>query len=59
MRTILHILTRPADELTRELIAKQRQIAEAKIEVVELASGSDDYDALVDKIFSADSIEVS
>ena len=59
MRTILHILTRPADELTRELIAKQRELPETKVEVVELTQANPDYDALVQKIFSADSIEVS
>jgi hypothetical protein len=59
MRTILHILTRPADELTRELIAKQRELPETKVDVVELTQANPDYGALVQKIFSADSIEVS
>jgi hypothetical protein len=59
MRTILHILTRPEDELTRELIAQQRGLPESKIEVVELAGSAPDYDTLVEKIFAADSIEVS
>lgn len=59
MRTILHILTRPADELTRELLQNQSALAETKVEVVELMSGAPDYDALVEKIFAADSVEVS
>lgn len=58
MRTILHILTRPEDELTREIIAKQRAMAEARVEVVKLTSGEPDYDALVEKIFATDSVEV-
>ena len=59
MRTILHILTRPADELTRELIAKQRELPETQVEAVELTADAPDYDMLVQKIFSVDSIEVS
>lgn len=59
MRTILHILTRPEDELTRALIAQQRALPETKIEVVALTNGTPDYDALMEKIFAADSVEVS
>ena len=59
MRTILHILTRPEDELTRELIERQRALPETRIDVVALANEAPDYDALVEKIFAADSIEVS
>ncbi len=58
MRTILHLLTRPADELTRELIARQRALTETKIEVLDMNSAAPDYDDVVEKIFSADSIEV-
>ena len=58
MRTILHILTRPADELTRELIAGQRALPENSVEVADLAKAPD-YDSLVEKIFAADNIQVS
>ena len=59
MRTILHILTRPEDELTREMIARQRTLADTKVEVVELTDGEPDYSALVEAIFTADSVEVA
>jgi len=59
MRTILHILTRPEDELTDELIGKQRTLNETKVEVVKLTNGEPDYDALVENIFAADSVEVA
>jgi hypothetical protein len=59
MRTILHILTRPEDELTRELIERQRALPETKVEIVALAQETSNYDALVEKIFAADSIEVN
>ena len=58
MRTILHLLTRPADELTRDLIARQRDLPETKIEVADLNSAAPDYDDVVEKIFSVDSVEV-
>jgi hypothetical protein len=59
MRTILHILTRPEDELTREIIAKQRAMAETAVEVVDLVNAAPDYNGLVEKIFAADSVEVT
>ena len=59
MRTVLHILTRPEDELTREVIAKQRMLADTKVEVVELTGGEPDYGALIEAIFAADSVEVA
>ena len=58
MRTILHILTRPEDELARELIARQGALPETKVEVAELTGDAPDYDALVGKVFAADSVEV-
>lgn len=59
MRTILHILTRPEDEVTRQLIKGQRALPETEVEVVSLSNPSPDYEQLVEKIFSADSIAVS
>ena len=59
MRTILHILTRTDDELTRQLIERQRALPETTVEVVSLVSESPDYDQLVDRIFAADSVSVS
>lgn len=58
MRTILHILTRPEEELTRAVMAAQRGLPETTVETVELTGAAPDYDALVEKIFSADSVEV-
>jgi hypothetical protein len=58
MRTILHILTRPEDELTRELIECQHALPEVRVEVVTLSGDTPDYNAVVEKIFAVDSIEV-
>jgi hypothetical protein len=58
MRTILHILTRPKDELATELIERQCALPETLVEVISLFDQPPNYDALVEKIFSADSIEV-
>ncbi len=57
MRSVLHILTRPNDALARELIARQKNIAENKVEVVDLTQPEPDYKALLEKIFAADSVE--
>ena len=59
MRTILHILTQPEDQLTGELIERQRALPETQVEVTRLMEEASDYDALVTKIFTADSIVVS
>jgi hypothetical protein len=58
MRTILHIVTRAGDTLSRDLIERQRSFADVKIDVVDLTHERPDYDALIEKIFAADSIEV-
>lgn len=58
MRTILHIFTRPADELTRELVAQQRVMPETTVDVADVTNPAPDYEALVEKIFAADSVEV-
>ena len=59
MRTILHILTRPEDEVTRQLIEQQRSLPETAVEVVSLSHPSPDYEQLVEKIFTVDTIAVS
>jgi hypothetical protein len=58
MRTILHLLTRPEDELTRTVIAGQRALPETSVEKIELTSAAPDYNAVVEKIFTAASVEV-
>ncbi len=58
MRSVLHILTRTEDELTQQLIASQRAWPETQVEVVSLDQAAPDYDALLEKIFTADSIEL-
>jgi hypothetical protein len=58
MRTILHIVTRAEDALSRDIIERQRTFADVQIDVVELTDAATDYDALVERIFAADSIEV-
>jgi hypothetical protein len=58
MRTILHVLTRAEDSLWRDIIERQRAFADVKIDVVKLTDSAPDYDVLVEKIFTADSIEV-
>lgn len=58
MHHILHILTHPVDELTRTLHEQQRALPETSVEVVDLTAPAPDYEGLVEKIFSADSVSV-
>ena len=57
MRTILHILTKAEDDLTRTVIDQQRALPDTSVEVVALATDAD-YSAVVEKIFTADSVQV-
>jgi len=59
MRTILHILTRPEDELIRATIERQRALPQTKVEVISLTGDAPEYELLVEKIFAADSTAVS
>ena len=58
MRTILHIVTRAEDALSRDIIEQQRGLADVQMDVVDLTTSAPDYNALLEKIFAADSIEV-
>jgi hypothetical protein len=58
MRSLLHILTEPNDAFATEIIARQKADAENKIEIVDLSRADTDYKALVEKIFTADSVQV-
>jgi hypothetical protein len=58
MTLILHILTKPSDDLVRSVLAEQTRQAGLRVETVDLTQPDPDYDALVEKIFTADSVEV-
>jgi hypothetical protein len=58
MTAILHILTQPPDDLVISLLAAQTRQADVQVETVDLTQPDPDYDALVEKIFAADSVEV-
>ena len=57
MRTILHLRTRPEDELNRDLLARQQGLPETTVEVIDLTQDVD-YGKIVEKLFAADSIHV-
>ena len=56
MRRVLHILTKPDDDLAREAIARQKG-ADITVEAVDLTASQPDYKALLEKVFDADSVE--
>jgi hypothetical protein len=57
MAMILHLLTRPDDELPRAIGRIQQSDPANEVEVMDLSAGEADYARLVEKIFAADSIE--
>ena len=58
MRRVLHIVTRPADAASAELIAAQRELAAHEVRVCDLTQPEPDYRALLEEIFAADSVAV-
>lgn len=58
MTVQLHVLTRPNDELALQVIERQRRLPEAQVLVVDLTQPNPDYDALLERIFAADSVAV-
>ena len=58
MRKLLHIVTQPNDSLAKEVIAQQRNKPDNDVEIVDLTVAEPDYKSLLNKIFSADSVEV-
>ena len=58
MRILLHILTRPEDSLSREIISLQQAAGENLTKVVDLTGPQTDYKQLLENIFAADSIEI-
>jgi len=58
MRTLLHIVTRPDDARTAEIIAAQQKQPGLDVHVVDLTMPEPDYLKLLEDIFDADSVAV-
>ena len=58
MRSVLHITTRPDDALALAMIARQTGQADLKVDVADLTTPGLDYQALLELIFTADSVQV-
>lgn len=58
MPTALHILTKSADKLAEEIIARQRLHGGQTIDVADLTTDFPDYTNLLERIFAADSVAV-
>lgn len=59
MRTVLHLLTTPPDALTRTVLDLQQAAAatDRQIEILDLSGPTPpDYDAVLERIFLADSV---
>ena len=58
MPILLHIITNESDTLAREIISHQRELPDCRVAVVDLTKPEPDYEALLEKVFAADSIQV-
>jgi hypothetical protein len=58
MALLLHILTRPNDSLAEDIVSRQRKDPANKIEVIDLTDEQTDYKILLEKIFTAESVQV-
>jgi len=58
MRRLLHIVTQADEPLAAEIIRLQRERPDCEVEVVHLMQPQLDYEALLEKIFVADSVQV-
>jgi hypothetical protein len=58
MRQLLHIITRPDNQLVHEIVATQKSLPEHQVEIVNLFADTADYDDLLEKIFTAESIQI-
>ena len=56
MTTLLHVLTRPADDWVQSLIKSQETCTTHTVEVIDLTLGTPDYAHLVERVFAADSV---
>jgi hypothetical protein len=58
MRRVLHIVTRPEDALSLRLMELEREEGRSRITRVDLTTPEPDYEALLERVFEADSIQV-
>ncbi len=58
MRTQLHILTKPDDQLAAQVIRDQRLLPEVDVKVCDLTELKPDYTKALSEIFRADSVAV-
>jgi hypothetical protein len=58
MRQLLHIVTKPKDELAKAMLENEQALPDTKVDVADLTKPNPDYNQLVEKIFAADSIQV-
>ena len=58
MRKILLIITKSLDPLDEVVIAQERLLPGREVKSVDLTAAEPDYRALIQEIFSADSIQV-
>ena len=57
MPRVLFLLTNKDEPLAAEMLRRQAQEPDCQLDVVDLTAPEVDYDALLEKIFNADSVQ--
>jgi hypothetical protein len=58
MRHLLEILTRADDPVARAVVEEAMKLPDCRVEVVDLVEAGANYEALLERIFEADSAHV-
>ena len=58
MSKVLLIITKTNDPLNEVVVANEQSLLDHQVSVIDLTSGEPDYRALLEEIFSSDSVQV-
>ena len=58
MRTQLHILTKPDDQLAAQIIRDQKSLREHEVKVIDFTNPETDYLKALEEIFRVDSVAI-
>ena len=58
MRKVLLIITTVNDRLNEGVITNEQSLPNHQVKVIDLTSGEPDYPALLQEVFSSDSVQV-
>jgi hypothetical protein len=57
MKTLLHLLNQPADDLVLAVVSAQKSNPENTVTVIDLSRPETDYRDVLESVFAADSVQ--